>query len=50
LHEPIAFENHVEWFGYLAFKCLIDAYFRTKSMRRYAQTREYPFLLPTTAT
>jgi len=37
LENQITFNNHAEWFGFLAFKCLKDAYFRTKKMRKEIQ-------------
>jgi hypothetical protein len=45
LEEKVNFKNHGEWFGFLALKCLKDAYFRTKKDRRLAQTKEYQFVM-----
>lgn len=47
LEEKISFKDHGEWFGFLAFKCLKDAYFRTKKDRKLAQKKEYQFLMST---
>lgn len=45
LEEKVYFKNHSEWFGFLAFKCLKDAYFRTKSARKLAQSKKYLFTM-----
>lgn len=43
--EPIAFDNHVEWFLHLTGKFLKDAYFRTKDQRKAAQTNKHELAL-----